>query len=32
MLENIRDGFVMSDGVKSCRVLQSSVNEAKGMI
>ena len=31
MLENIRDGFIMSEGVKSCCVLKSSVNEAKGM-
>lgn len=32
MLENIRDGFVMSDAVKSRCVLKSAVNEAEGTI
>ena len=32
MLQNIRDGFVMSGTVKSCCLLKSLVNGAKGMI
>lgn len=32
MLENIRDGIVMSGSAKSSCVLKSSVNEAKGVI